>query len=146
MKNIHGFWSVSRVGNVIVKTSAGDFNEEGVRTSLAEIEALIPHAQPWAALFDSSSWEMTSAGNLEIIANFEARMIQHGCQRIACVVRAGMRTAIHKQFAGRLPVEQLQYFPALQDACDWLTQGGFSITPETYPHHAFLSVHNPSEG
>jgi hypothetical protein len=140
MKNIHGFWQVSLVGSVMVKTSAGSFNEEGVRSSLADIEALVP-ATPWAALFDSSSWDMTTSGNLELIAEFESWMMAHGCQRIACVVRAGLRAHIHKQFAGKLAQEQLRYFSNLPEACDWLNEGGFAITPQTYPHQIFLQKH-----
>ena len=139
--NVHGFWSVSRVEDVLVKTSAGDFNEQGVRASLAELEALFPKHGAWAALFDSSSWDMTTASNLEIIANFELQMVQQGCQRIACVVQPGLRQHIHKDFAGKLPPEQLQYFSKLNDACTWLTAQGFRISPETYPHHGFIKKH-----
>ncbi len=138
---IHGFWSVSRVGRVLVKTSAGDFNEQGVRASLAELEALFPKDGSWAALFDSSNWNMTASSNLEIIADFEARMVQHGCQCIACVVQSGLRQHIHKNFAGKLLPEQLQYFPDLQEACNWLSSQGFEISPDTYPHHTFLQNH-----
>jgi hypothetical protein len=138
LMNPHGRWVVTRVGNVLVQTNAGHFNEEGVLGAFADMRAAMPTTGPWAVLVDARHWNMASERSLELIFDFRKLMFESGCTVNACVIPPGLRNEIHQKFSGGFSREKLRYFQSLEDACDWLTACGFPISVTQYPHHDFV--------
>ena len=136
----HGTWKVTRVRNVVVQTNGGDFNQQGVLGVFEEIKALAPVGQPWAALVDAISWDMGAMDTLATIAECRRWMHANGCVHNACVMPPSLRRDLHQLHAGGLPADVQRYFSTLEEACAWLTEGGFAFSVADYPHPEFAQL------
>jgi hypothetical protein len=134
----HGLWRVSRVRNVVVQTNCGTANIEGVLAAFAEVKAEMPHSGDWAMLVNSLHWEMSPADALKEIGKCRRWMFDNRCVCSAVIVSPGMRKIILAGHANGEPQGVLQYFDALESACEWLTRNGFPIAKSEYPHAAFV--------
>jgi hypothetical protein len=128
--NSHGNWGVKRIGNVLMLTIAGAFNEEGVLDVFAGMRAAMPMPKtgPWAVLVDSRHWDMASEHTLALVHDFRKQMFERGCSVYACVMANGLRKDIHQKLSVEFSQEKLRYFESLDDACDWLSACGFPIS------------------
>ncbi|MCU6435619.1 hypothetical protein LPB67_17710 [Undibacterium sp. Jales W-56] len=140
---IHGEWEISLVGNVLVRTTAGSFNEQGTLACFRDTQKKAPVGTPWAGLTNAAHWEMSSARSLQAFPQMREWAFQHGCVCLAVVVPDQMRMTIHQRQTGNLPDNLVRYFSDMAEACAWLTAKGFPFTPEDYPHADFIERTRP---
>ena len=135
---IHGTWAITLVGNVLVRTTAGNFNEAGTQACYEETKTKVPHAMPWAGLTNASLWELSTSASLKTFPTMRNWAFENGCVCVAVVIPSPLHTEIHRRQTGNFPPEMVSYFATLKDACAWLTEKGFPFTPNDYPHNAFV--------
>lgn len=126
------------VGNVMVRTSAGSFNEEGTQACFRETQQLAPRDRPWVILADASLWTLSNLESLKLFPGMREWAFTHGCQKIAMVMPSPLIQTIHQRNTGNFPQDKVRYFPVMQEAIDWLADNGFVFDPADYPHHEFL--------
>ncbi|MFZ6846018.1 hypothetical protein [Undibacterium sp. RuTC16W] len=141
---IHGEWEISLVRNVLVRTTAGSFNEQGTLACFRDTQEKAPVGTPWAGLTNAAHWEMSSASSLQAFPQMREWAFQHGCVCLAVIVPDQMRLAIHQRQTGNLPEHLVHYFSDMQEACIWLTSKGFPFAPADYPHAAFIERTKPA--
>jgi len=137
--NIHGEWRVSLVGDVLVRTVAGSFNEAGTHAVFQETLAKMPKDRPWVALGDARLWEMSSVASLKAIPAMRDWLFEQGCVGLAVLLPGRIRSLIFQRETGAVPSENMQFFSTLEEACAWLTALGFSFGVTDYPHNEFVS-------
>jgi hypothetical protein len=135
---VHGEWQITLVRNVLVQTIAGAFNVEGALARSGELRSHAPADGPWATLGNSANWDMGNASTLAIVDDTRQWMLEHGCVCIATVVPPGLRQSIHRKNTRALPPDVLKYCATLGEACAWLTERGFALAVDEYPHREFL--------
>jgi len=135
---IHGLWKITLVGNVLVRTTAGRFNDQGTLACFQDTQLKAPIGTQWAILGDATHWELSNASSLQSFPQMREWVFAHGCQCIAMVVPNQVCQMIHQRQTGHFPEDSVRYFSSMQDACEWLEQKGFPFDLNTYPHHAFL--------
>jgi hypothetical protein len=136
---IHGEWQISIIGDVMVRTTAGSFNERGTSAVFQETLEKIPQDRPWVSLGDARLWEMSNTASLQAISAMRDCLFQRGCVGLAIVLPGRIRSLIFQRETGSTPNERLQFFSTLEEACTWLSSLGFSITPADYPHTEFVT-------
>lgn len=136
---IHGEWRISVVGDVMVRTTAGSFNERGTKAVFQETLEKMPQGRPWVTLGDARLWEMSNAASLQAIPAMRDWLFEHGCVGLAIVLPGVIRSLIFQRETGSTPNEQLQFFSTLEEACAWLTSLGFPFSVTDYPHSEFVS-------
>ncbi|MBC3884580.1 hypothetical protein [Undibacterium griseum] len=143
---IHGLWKISLVRNVLVRTTAGSFNEAGTQACFAETQQKAPVDKPWAGLTNAANWEMSNAAALQSFPKMREWAFQNNCVCLAVVVPSQIRQLIHQRQTGHMPENLVRYFSNMEEACDWLTERGFPFTIADYPHEDFVlstrQVHN----
>lgn len=135
---IHGEWEITLVRNVLVRSTAGAFNLEGMLSCFQEFQQKVP-ATPWASLADGSNWEMSSAKALRTIQDMRRWTFSHHCVCSAIVIPGQLRRNIHQRESGDFPDELVRYFSDMEAACVWLTAKGFPFAPADYPHQEFIA-------
>lgn len=141
---IHGAWEITLVKNVLVRTTAGSFNEQGTLACFRETQEKAPVAQAWAGLTNAANWEMSNAASLQAFPQMREWAFAHGCVCLAVIVPNAVRMNIHQRQTGNLPQELVHYFSDMATACEWLTSKGFPFTPAEYPHTAFVTKTAPA--
>lgn len=139
---IHGEWRISLVGanqDILVRTTAGSFNERGTNAVFQETLEKMPQDRPWVTLGDARLWEMSNATSLQAIPAMRDWLFQRGCVGLAIVLPGRIRSLIFQRETGSTPNELMQFFATLEDACEWLTSLGFPFTPADYPHNEFVT-------
>ncbi|CAN5690412.1 hypothetical protein BH11PSE12_BH11PSE12_19810 [soil metagenome] len=140
---IHGEWEITLVRNVLVRTTAGSFNDEGTQACFLETQQKAPSTMAWAGLTNAANWEMSSATSLQAFAHMREWAFTHGCTCLAVVVPNRIRMEIHRRQTGNAPQDLVHYFSSLETACTWLTGRGFAFTLDDYPHQAFVDRTGP---
>lgn len=135
---IHGEWEITVVRNILVRTTAGIFNDEGTLAVFEETKNKAPTEQSWAGLTNAERWEMSTASSLQMFPGMREWAFANNCRGLAIVVPSNLKKKIHQQQTGQYPPDKVAYFSDLESACAWLTQKGFPISPEEYPHREFL--------
>ncbi len=135
---IHGEWEISLIRNILVRSTAGVFNNEGTLAVFEETKATAPIQAPWAGLTNAENWEMSSASSLQMFPGMREWAFENNCKCLAIVVPSMLKKKIHQQQTGHFPEELVRYFTDLEQACQWLSERGFAITADEYPHHAFI--------
>ncbi|TXI90483.1 MAG: hypothetical protein E6Q34_08865 [Burkholderiaceae bacterium] len=135
---IHGEWKISVVRNVLVRTTAGIFNDEGTLAVFEETKLKAPIEQPWAGLTNAERWEMSTASSLQLFPGMREWAFANNCVCLAIVVPSALKKKIHQQQTGDFPPDKVAYFNDLDSACAWLSNKGFPITRAEYPHAEFL--------
>lgn len=136
---IHGEWAISLVRNVLVRSTAGSFNEAGTLACFRETQRLAPTGTPWAGLTNAVHWEMSNASALQAFPQMRAWAFKHGCVCLAVIVPSRIRKEIHQRQTGNLPENLVHYFASMEEACAWLTAQGFPFAPADYPHAEFIA-------
>ncbi|MDE2428211.1 MAG: hypothetical protein KGM99_05750 [Burkholderiales bacterium] len=134
---VHGEWEITLVRNVLVRSTAGSLNVAGMYACFQEVKAKAP-ATAWASLSNGSNWEMSSAEALQTLKAMRQWVFSHHCACVAVVIPGLLRRNIHQRETGAAGEQNVRYFSSLEQACAWLSDRGFRITPEDYPHYAFL--------
>ncbi|WP_428719173.1 hypothetical protein [Undibacterium curvum] len=137
--NIHGQWQLDLIGDVLVRTFAGSFNQQGTEALFAEVKMKIPKDKPWAALAHGAMWEMSTQDALHSYSSMSEWAFANGCVCIAFILPSKLHLDILRREAGVAQDPRYQSCASLEQACAWLTQRGFPISPELYPHRAFLN-------
>lgn len=135
---IHGEWEISVIRQILVRSTAGTFNEEGTLAVFKEFQQKAPIQLPWAGLSNAENWEMSTAGSLQLFPAMREWAFSHNCQALAVVLPSKLKTKIHQSQTGKVHEDQLAYFTKLEEACTWLSVKGFPISAEEYPHHEFI--------
>lgn len=135
---IHGEWEISVVRNILVRSTAGVFNNEGTLAVFEETKAKAPTHAAWAGLTNAENWEMSTASSLQLFPNMREWAFQNNCHCLAIVVTSALKTKIHQQQTGQYAEDIVKYFTNLRDACQWLTDKGFPINEDEYPHRDFI--------
>lgn len=136
---IHGQWEITVVRNVLVRTTAGSFNEEGTWACFLDTKKKAPVSQPWAGLTNAAHWEMSNVDSLQAFPKMHEWAFQNSCVCLAVVVPDNMRKEIHRRQTGNLPEDLVHYFSTIEEACTWLTSRGFDFTVADYPHAEFIA-------
>ena len=136
---IHGEWAISLVRDVLVRSTAGSFNEAGTMACFKEIQKKAPAGTPWAGLTNAAHWEMSSANALQAFPQMREWAFKHGCVCQAVVVPSRIRMEIHQRQTGNLAEYLVHYFAVMEEACAWLTAKGFPFSPKDYPHNEFIA-------
>lgn len=135
---IHGEWEITVLRNILVRTTAGIFNDEGTLAVFEETKQKAPIHAPWAGLTNAERWEMSTASSLQMFPGMREWAFANNCVCLAIVVPSVLKKKIHQQQTGDFPTDKVAYFNDLSSACAWLTKKGFSVSPEEYPHYDFL--------
>jgi hypothetical protein len=135
---IHGEWEISLVGNVLVRSTAGQFNIEGTKACFLESQNNVPKNKSWAYLGNASNWEMTGSDSFQLFPNMFEWAFNNGCVCGAVVMPNIIHKKIYEQIAKETTGDKFRYFKTLVDASEWLTSKGYPLTPEDYPHYEFI--------
>lgn len=135
---IHGEWKISLVRNILVRSTAGVFNNEGTLAVFEETKATAPIHAPWAGLTNAENWEMSTASSLQLFPSMREWAFENNCHCLAIVLPSLLKKKIHQQQTGQFPEEFVRYFSDLDQACAWLSGKGFPITADEYPHYDFI--------
>jgi hypothetical protein len=130
---IHGKWSTALAGPVLLTYFAGNFNIEGAQARFEDLMRQAPVDTPWAAMNASQLWEASSLDALDSLRQQREWMFAHGCVCIATVLPDTFHQSMLRHGAGNFTEEQVRYFLSIEDACAWLTERGFPITPASMP-------------
>jgi hypothetical protein len=139
MNKIHGEWEISVIRQIIIRSTAGVFNEEGTLAAFKELQEKAPIAAPWAGLTNAENWEMSSASSLQRISAMRDWAFAHRCQALAIVMPNKLKKKIYQTQTGEFGEDKVAYFFELEQACEWLTAKGFAITAAEYPHYDFIA-------
>lgn len=135
---IHGEWEISTIRNILVRSTAGIFNNEGTVAVFEETKAKAPTNDAWAGLTNAENWEMSTASSLQLFPGMREWAFENNCRCLAIVVTSLLKTKIHQQQTGQFSEDVVKYFTSLDEACDWLTSKGFPVTADEYPHRDFI--------
>lgn len=135
---IHGEWEISLVGNVLVRSSAGQFNIEGTKACFLESQNKAPKNRPWAYLGNATNWEMSGEDSFKLFPSTIEWALNNGCSYCAIVFPNIILEKLYKKYTNNLTGNKFNYFNTLNEACEWLTSKGYPITLEDYPHHEFI--------
>lgn len=136
--NIHGEWEISLVGNVLVRSTAGHFNVQGAKSCFEESQIKAPKDKPWALLGNASNWEMAGEDSFQLFPSMFEWAFDNGCLFGAIIMSTNVQKKIYEHFSRNSTGDKFKYFKNLDAACAWLTEKGFSIHPDDYPHYAFI--------
>jgi len=137
--NIHGQWQIDLVGDVLVRTFGGSFNQQGTEAIFAELQAKAPKDRPWAGLAHGAMWEMSTQDSLQSYTSMSDWVFANGCVCVAFILPSKLHLDVMRRQAGLAENPRYQSCSSLEQACTWLNQRGFAITPELYPHQTFLN-------
>ncbi len=137
--NIHGEWEISVIRQILVRSTAGVFNEQGTLAVFKETQEKAPIGAPWVGLTNAENWEMSGASSLQMFPKMREWAFAHNCQALAIVVTSELKKKIHQTQTGQFPEDRVAYFSDLAQACAWLSEKGFPISVDEYPHRAFIS-------
>ncbi|MBR7801336.1 hypothetical protein [Undibacterium fentianense] len=140
---IHGEWEISVIRQILIRSTAGVFNREGTLAVFQETQEKAPIQAPWVGLTNAENWEMSGAESLQLFPSMREWAFAHQCQALAVVVPSELKKKIHQTQTGIFSKDQVAYFTRLDAACEWLTQKGFRISPEEYPHAEFIRRTKP---
>lgn len=87
-QRIHGEWQISLVGNVLIRTFAGNFNDAGTLACYEEFQQKAPKDRPWASLADGRYWEMSTQSALHTYQEMRDWAFANGCEHIVLFYRA----------------------------------------------------------
>ncbi|MBC3872709.1 hypothetical protein [Undibacterium flavidum] len=138
MKKIHGEWEITVIRQILIRSTAGVFNEEGTRAVFEETQMKAPIAAPWVGLTNAENWEMSGATSLQLFPGMREWAFAHHCVALAIVVPSELKKKIHQHQTGDFGHDRVNYFSNLEQACEWLTAKGFPIREEEYPHRDFI--------
>lgn len=144
MHKIHGEWEISVIRQIIVRSTAGVFNEEGTLAAFKEFQEKAPITAPWAGLTNAENWEMSSAVSLQRISAMRDWAFAHQCQALAIVMPNKLKKKIYQTQTGEFGEDKVAYFFELAQACEWLTGKGFAISVDEYPHQDFIARTKPA--
>nr|WP_315466470.1 hypothetical protein [uncultured Undibacterium sp.] len=136
---IHGEWEISVIRQILIRSTAGVFNEDGTLAVFKETQEKAPIQAPWVGLTNAENWEMSSASSLQLLPSMREWAFAHNCQALAIVVSSELKKKIHQAQTGQYSEERVGYFSSLDQACDWLSQKGFAISADEYPHTEFIA-------
>jgi len=140
---IHGDWEITVIRQILVRSTAGIFNEEGTLAVFKETQEKAPTLLPWAGLTNAENWEMSGANSLQMIRGMRIWAFENNCACLALVLSNSLKQKIHQQQTNGVNDPRIAYFSKLKDACAWLSERGFPITEDEYPHRAFLDRTRP---
>ncbi|MBC3884572.1 hypothetical protein [Undibacterium griseum] len=135
---IHGEWEISLVRNIVIRTFAGAFNEQGFNALFEELKAIAPRGRPWASMAQGQYWEMAPEAALKSYSSMLQWVRKHGCEYVVFVCPSKFHLDIMKRNAGVNPDERFHVCETTEEACAWLTSKGFPLSIQEYPHHAFI--------
>lgn len=136
---IHGEWKINLVGDVLVRSTAGQFNIEGTKACSLEAKKIVPKNTPWAYLGNASNWEMSGEESFKLFPTLIEWALNNGCQYGAIVLPNIILEKLYKEYTNNITGNKFQYFKTLEEACEWLTSKGFAISPKDYPHYEFIA-------
>lgn len=140
---IHGDWEITVIRQILVRSTAGIFNEEGTLAVFKETQEKAPLDAPWAGLTNAENWEMSGASSLQMIRTMRRWAFENNCACLALVLPNKLKQKIHQQQTGAFADPRVAYFSELAEACVWLSERGFPITEAEYPHRAFIERTRP---
>jgi hypothetical protein len=140
---IHGDWEITVIRQILVRSTAGIFNEEGTLAVFKETQEKAPIHAPWAGLSNAENWEMSGASSLQMIRGMRIWAFENNCAGLALVLPNTLKQKIHQQQTGAVTDPRVAYFSELAEACVWLSERGFTITEAEYPHRAFIERTRP---
>lgn len=135
---IHGEWEITVLRQILIRSTAGIFNEEGTFAAFRETQQKAPTQLPWAGLSNAENWEMSGAGSLQMIRGMREWAFENNCACLALILPNALKQKIHQQQTDAVNDPRIAYFFQLKDACAWLSAQGFPITEEEFPHRAFI--------
>lgn len=135
---IHGEWEITVLRQILIRSTAGIFNEEGTLAAIRETQQKAPIQLPWVGLSNAENWEMSGASSLQIIRSTREWAFANNCVGLALVLPNVLKRKIHQQQTKAENDPRIAYFFQLKDACAWLSAQGFPITEDEYPHRAFI--------
>ena len=141
---IHGDWEITVIRQILVRSTAGIFNDEGTLAVFKETQEKAPIHALWAGLTNAENWEMSGASSLQMIRGMRVWAFENNCACLAVVVPNNLKQKIHQQQTDSVADPHVAYFSELGEACMWLSDQGFPITKEEYPHRAFLERTRPA--
>lgn len=135
---IHGEWEISVIRQILIRSTAGVFNEEGTRAAFEETQQKAPSNAPWVGLTNAENWEMSGAASLQLFPGMREWAFANNCVALAIVVPSELKKKIHQAQTGDFGQDRVAYFSTLDQACVWLTAKGFAISADEYPHQEFI--------
>ncbi len=136
-QRIHGEWQISLVGNVLIRTFAGNFNDAGTLACYEEFKEKAPKDRPWASLADGRFWEMSTQSALQTYQGMRDWAFENGCEHIVFILPSKFHKIIVERETQALSDPRYHLCFDLEHACERLTALGFPLSPETYPHTEF---------
>ncbi|MFZ6819959.1 hypothetical protein [Undibacterium sp. Ji22W] len=138
MMKIHGEWEITVIRQILIRSTAGVFNEEGTRAVFQETQQKAPISAPWVGLTNAENWEMSGASSLQLFPGMREWAFANNCAALAIVVPSELKKKIHQHQTGEFSQDRIAYFSNLTQACEWLCSKGFAIRADEYPHHEFI--------
>jgi hypothetical protein len=139
MSNIHGEWEISVIRQILIRSTAGVFNAQGTMAVFKETQEKAPTQAPWVGLTNAENWEMSGTSSLQLFPGMREWAFAHNCQALAIVLPSELKKRIHQTQTGEFGEDKVAYFSTLEQACEWLSHKGFSISPDEYPHREFIA-------